>query len=205
MDRNVFLVNKYTNWYNAIINRALTRECPTGYVEKHHILPKSLGGSNDISNLVTLTAKEHFIVHHLLVKMTLSKVDTDKMWSAFFMMHIGRNSKSRTYAKTYELSKRHMSESKKMNYLGENNHFYGKNHTEDTKEKMSSNWNRISKRNHDTTLYTFVHKEFGIHYCTRFDLCKNFNLNHKRVWTIVNKTQKTTGGWSITWENEATS
>jgi len=34
----------------------------------HHILPKCLGGSNDSSNLVCLTFKEHFVAHHLLTK-----------------------------------------------------------------------------------------------------------------------------------------
>ena len=36
------------------------------YYEKHHILPKSMGGSDDESNLVYLTAREHFLAHWLL-------------------------------------------------------------------------------------------------------------------------------------------
>lgn len=38
------------------------------YYEKHHIIPKCLGGSNKIENLILLTAKEHFIAHLLLHK-----------------------------------------------------------------------------------------------------------------------------------------
>lgn len=38
------------------------------YYEKHHILPKCLGGSNNKNNLVLLTANEHFVAHQLLVK-----------------------------------------------------------------------------------------------------------------------------------------
>lgn len=38
------------------------------YCEKHHIIPKSLGGSDDQSNLIMLTAREHFIAHRLLLK-----------------------------------------------------------------------------------------------------------------------------------------
>ncbi len=37
------------------------------YYERHHILPKCLGGENDKENLVLLTGKEHFICHKLLV------------------------------------------------------------------------------------------------------------------------------------------
>jgi len=38
-------------------------------MERHHIVPKCLGGSNDESNLVYLTPEEHFVAHQLLVKM----------------------------------------------------------------------------------------------------------------------------------------
>lgn len=54
------------------------------YIEKHHILPKSLGGTNKKENLVELTPKEHFICHRLLVKMTTgnSKVKMKKaLWA----------------------------------------------------------------------------------------------------------------------------
>ena len=60
--------------------------CDT-YTEKHHIIPRSLGGSNDIDNLVRLTAKQHFICHKLLTKMF--KIGTNeyyKMLNAFCMM-----------------------------------------------------------------------------------------------------------------------
>jgi hypothetical protein len=38
-----FLENKYTKWYFSIISNAQSREV-SGYIEKHHIIPKSLGG-----------------------------------------------------------------------------------------------------------------------------------------------------------------
>lgn len=50
----------YTKIYNLIIEKRKV-VIPTGYVEEHHIIPRSLGGSDDKSNLVKLTAKEHFI------------------------------------------------------------------------------------------------------------------------------------------------
>lgn len=39
------------------------------YCETHHIIPKSLGGTNEKSNLVNLTAREHYIAHVLLFKL----------------------------------------------------------------------------------------------------------------------------------------
>lgn len=66
----VFITNKYTNWYYSIIQNAQTRT-NDGYTERHHIIPKSLGGDNLKDNLVRLTAREHFICHRLLTKMTV--------------------------------------------------------------------------------------------------------------------------------------
>ena len=65
----IFIDNKYTRWYYTIVHRAQTRTI-LEYTEKHHIIPKSCGGNNSKDNLVSLTAKEHFICHLLLTKMT---------------------------------------------------------------------------------------------------------------------------------------
>ncbi|MEO6302338.1 MAG: HNH endonuclease signature motif containing protein [Bacteroidia bacterium] len=55
------------------------------YYEKHHILPRCLGGTNDKNNLILLTAKEHFIAHLLLTKIYEGK-DKRKMYFAFWRM-----------------------------------------------------------------------------------------------------------------------
>jgi hypothetical protein len=56
---------EYLKIYNRIVERATNRDV-LGYVEKHHIIPKCLGGDNKKSNIVSLTAKEHYICHKLL-------------------------------------------------------------------------------------------------------------------------------------------
>lgn len=57
----------YTEHYNKLIERAKNRllEC---YTERHHIVPKCMGGSDEVENLVRLTAEEHYVAHQLLVK-----------------------------------------------------------------------------------------------------------------------------------------
>lgn len=60
-------MNKYENWYNSIVSNAKLRKI-NGYTERHHIVPVSLGGTDNKENLVDLTAREHFICHWLLVK-----------------------------------------------------------------------------------------------------------------------------------------
>jgi hypothetical protein len=64
------------------------------YTEKHHIIPKSLGGTNNLSNICSLTAREHFICHWLLVKMTSGQA-RGKMLFALRMMRAKSNKHKR--------------------------------------------------------------------------------------------------------------
>lgn len=80
------LDNKYSRMYFRITERAFLRSTPEGeYTEKHHIIPKSLGGRYTKANLVRLTPKEHYICHHLLTKCTQGE-DLVKMLRAWFLM-----------------------------------------------------------------------------------------------------------------------
>lgn len=87
----MYLQNKYTYIYYDIINQAKSRILsPDIYTEKHHIIPKCLGGDNSTSNLVKLTAREHFICHRLLTKMTTGDSKrrmTFAVWSMLYRDH----------------------------------------------------------------------------------------------------------------------
>ena len=74
----------YNKLYDSIINKYGSINKPKSvYTERHHIIPKSLGGSNDVTNLVYVTAKVHFILHRLLVKIHPS---SNKLKFAFWAM-----------------------------------------------------------------------------------------------------------------------
>lgn len=88
----MYLSNKYSRWYMSIIESAKRRSVTTGYAERHHILPKSLGGSDDAENLVSLTAREHFVCHLLLPKMLSDSVGIKKMKYALYCLTHVRNS-----------------------------------------------------------------------------------------------------------------
>ena len=62
-----FFMN-YQKIHNDIINRAKSRLLE-GYSENHHIIPRCMGGSDELINLVKLTPEEHYVVHQLLVKL----------------------------------------------------------------------------------------------------------------------------------------
>ena len=55
------------NRYHKFIDR-LRNQVVDGYCEKHHILPRSLGGSDDPSNIICLTVRQHYIAHWMLWK-----------------------------------------------------------------------------------------------------------------------------------------
>lgn len=57
----------YAAIYERLIDRARNRKHP-GYTERHHILPRCMGGDDARSNIVRLTAEEHFVAHQLLTK-----------------------------------------------------------------------------------------------------------------------------------------
>lgn len=80
-----------------LIKNAKNREKPNTYCEKHHIIPKCLNGSNDITNLVYLTAKEHYVAHHLLCK-----INPDNC-NLFFAFNAMNNWKSRNTYQRYIL------------------------------------------------------------------------------------------------------
>lgn len=84
----------YQKIYNQIIDRAKQRKLE-GYKEKHHIVPKCIGGSNKKENLVELTAREHFLCHWILTRIY---PESSKLAYAFwFMSHQKTQHQERTY------------------------------------------------------------------------------------------------------------
>ena len=90
----IFIANKYTRIYFSIIEKAKLRVLPkTEYKETHHIVPRSLGGSNEVDNLVDLTYTEHRLCHKLLVKMTTG-IDKSKMSYALLFFKVSATTKT---------------------------------------------------------------------------------------------------------------
>lgn len=140
----VFIENKYFKIYFALINRAKLRTLE-GYTEKHHIIPRSLGGNNTKSNLAILTGREHFICHLLLTKIVEGK-NKSKMVFALNSMMNRRNDTMDRYvpnSKFYERLRILLSEAHKQigrseaHKLAISKRHKGKIVSEETKKKMS--------------------------------------------------------------------
>jgi hypothetical protein len=124
MSATLFIDNKYTHIYYAIIERAQTRTLPLGtYVERHHIIPQSFykarsktgwlsGDHNAKKNIAVLTAREHFICHMLLVRMT-NGIAHFKMTNALLRLAYGPRIKNYVKSRTYEYIKKVSSDAKK--------------------------------------------------------------------------------------------
>ena len=80
--------------YRTIYDSLTSTDSQAEYTEKHHIIPKCMGGTNDKSNLVKLTAREHYIAHKLLTKIY---PNSPKLLLAHSMMTVGRTVSSIQY------------------------------------------------------------------------------------------------------------
>lgn len=146
----------YELTYNKIIERSKDRKL-TGYKESHHIIPKCMNGSNDIENLVELTAREHYICHKLLHKMY---PENDKLLYAYHRISMSKqqfiSSKEYEYLRIEHANRisnhkkdlvgfhtpeglKRISESSRKRNSGENHPMYGRKHTKKSKEMMSEN------------------------------------------------------------------
>jgi hypothetical protein len=133
----------YEKIYNNIIEYRKVN-IPNGYTEFHHIIPKSLGGTDEKINLVELTAREHFICHLLLTKIYKSGSNHYKMIRAFFMMKDCKSDNQYRYitGKSYEKLKKELSMMTSKNQSGKGNSQYGMIWIHNIDEKVSK---KISK------------------------------------------------------------
>lgn len=132
----IFLKNKYSTWYFNIIKKAQHRTI-SGYVEKHHVFPKSLGGTNDKDNIVKLTAREHFVCHLLLVKMTTGDDNIKMKYAVGKFIQSSQRIKRVFTSWEYKKIRESISEARK-----------GQKHSDETRKKLSTSlkgnipWNK---------------------------------------------------------------
>lgn len=82
----------YQRIYAAFIADRRTKEAALSasglYVEKHHVLPRALGGGDEPVNIIRLTPEDHFFAHLLL-----AKIHGGAMWYGLMAMCVDRYGK----------------------------------------------------------------------------------------------------------------
>lgn len=133
-------MNKYQTWYKQITERGQLRPRDPKH-ENHHIIPKSLGGSNKKENITNISVREHFICHWLLTKIHSTGEAHWKMDNALRFMRAENKHQaryhtkitSRVYARLKEEYALLSSEKRK----GKGNGMFGKKQTDEAKRKIS--------------------------------------------------------------------
>jgi len=221
----MFKDNKYTRWYYNIVDRARTRDLD-GYAETHHIIPKSLGGSNESNNLVNLTAREHYICHLLLVRMTSGSA-YQKMLYAYTIMSGRKTYRARRYQlfrKEYAIVNGILRSGEGNGMFGadrkgKNNTFFGRNHTKESKRLISEKKTGVSivlppkteehkqkireRRLGTGVIYTFTHTQHGTIVCSIQTLIAKFpeifdkKYHAAELWKLASGYYKTCKGWQV--------
>ena len=138
----------YTDLIESRRNRKFQEDVLT---ETHHILPKSMGGSNNEDNLIELTPREHFIAHWLLFKIYRNR----QMAGAFALM-----SRYNKTSYVYEATKNAMSLIQKGTKLSESTKkkmsisASGKKRTQEHQEKLAQ-----SRRNRPQPKITEINNQ----------------------------------------------
>jgi hypothetical protein len=205
----------YQEHYNLLIKKSKSenrKKYPKSdnryiYYEKHHIIPNCFyinnrqknnkgwinGNPGDKSNLVYLTAREHFIAHLLL-----AKIYGGRLWHAAHMMSNMKKYTSRKYKfiKEKHAEELSISQNGRKAPKGEESPSYGlkrsdefknnvsarrkgkpavKQHTEETKQKMRESRNKQTKTSQKEIIV------FGYKYSSLKEACDTLNRNHKYI------------------------
>jgi len=198
----------YLKIYNSLVERGKSRQL-TGYTETHHIVPKCVGGTNDKWNLVKLTAREHFICHLLLCE--IYPENSKLRFALWNMCNVKRNYQSRykVSSRLYNFIKEEYSKNvsgihnprfgKKLTneqknkislsrigkYDGEKNSFYGKKHSDKTKELLRKKSSEYKHREESKEKMSIAHK----------DKLWYFNDNGEHLRTFPDDPRIVNEGW----------
>lgn len=121
----------YKKIYDSLVEKCKTQVLPTGtYTEKHHIIPRSLGGLDSPDNIVTATARQHFMLHALLyynAKRTGTVKEKQSMAHAWNLMRSSPTKENQRYfnSRIFEAQKADFSARMSKLQSGKNNSQYG--------------------------------------------------------------------------------
>ena len=142
----------YKEFINNILETRGRFACGEEYHERHHIVPRCMGGTDGKDNLIDLFAREHFIAHRLLV---LENPDNDKLIYAWNCMAHMENQ----YQERYEITAEEYEELKIAQSKALSKMFKGRIVSEETKQKQSKAQKDRMKNPENCSFYGKHHSE----------------------------------------------
>lgn len=173
----------YEKIYNSLIQKRLTNKIDKTicYCEQHHIRPASLYPDlkDEQTNIVALTAREHYVAHKLLVEIYKQSKGIDSkeyrcMLNALWYISHTAKHKEFVTSKEYQLLKEQFSQMLSKHNSGKNHWHYGGKNSLETRAK-------ISKANKGNVWSEERKKKFGQEHSGK----NNANYGHK--WTDEQK------------------
>lgn len=172
----------YQRIYSAFIaSRKRIEDDLQGYTERHHILPRSLGGTDDPENLIRLTPEDHFFAHLLLAKAT----NEAKAWAACLIL-AGAGKNGRRPKEVRRALVRH----RKVFGL------------------VRRAWNKTSRgesaANADLEEYTFYHHDGREFQGTRIAFSEAYGVAATSINQMIQGRSGSCFGWALTREQAST-
>lgn len=155
-----------------IKSRRATEHGLKGYVERHHIHPRSLGGGDEPENIIALTPEDHFFAHLLLAKMHGGKMSA----ALFIMLQVSRDRWERRVCSRgrYGLAKRMALPALSEAWSGQNNPLF------------------------NSTLYEWVNYRTGQkETATLFDMHRKYGASRPMWTSVANGSRPSIKGWLL--------
>jgi len=198
------------------------------YFEGHHIIPKWMGGTGNSSrpknnpNIVLLTAREHFLAHWLLWRIHRNRPSSlafHKMIScnknqtriissrayeeareSFRITNLGNKYGLGKTKIISEEQKKRQSEKMKGRYDGEKNPFFGRKHSDKTKEMIRKSRTEINKEkiwNYNGKKVVLKNDEIVGMFDSSDEVANFIGCSHSNVRHVLSGKQKTAKGYVI--------
>lgn len=179
----------YKEFVDNILNTRGRFAIPKGeYKERHHIVPKCMGGTDDKSNLIDLYAREHYEAHRLLAQ---EYPQNYKLTYAWWRMSSPKKSPNNrgAYIPTAEEY-----EEVKIAYGKVQSATYNRKHTKEERQKMSENHVDFTGAKNPKAVKIMcveTQEEFN----TIRDASRKYNIGETNISRVCRGIGRTAGGY----------
>lgn len=177
------LINEtYNDYIMRILEERANIKDKNNYQEKHHIIPKCMGGGDSVDNIIYLYAQEHYYAHKLLA---LENPEIEKLQYAWWNMCHCQNghNNQREYevsAEEYAEARERFSDCISKNFSGENAYWYGKKQSKESRKKRSE-----SEFGNKNPMYGRHHTEEVKKYISQLNKGKRTGKDHPRAKAVL--------------------